>query len=371
MADEEGQTPPPAEEIPADDPGEGIPPPPPADETPAAAEPPADPPSDDASATSPPEQSNASPAASPRKKHRKRGDLQLEHARIGFMGAGKMTESLVDGLIAHGNIPPKHIFVAAPSKKNLETFKNKGCHASKRLIDIFSKYDCDVIFLCFHGSVIKNAFKQGGSRPFPITTNYIPFQKHPIYILSLVSGVDLKEIKECLLNPEHPERYILEMHRVMINTASAFGKGMVAVDCEPDSSKLSNPIRTLLQSLTPENQNQRLEYVPEGQMDAACAVGGSGLAFSYYFIGALADGAFKCGLSKPLALKFASKTTLCAAQVMIDSGKHPSELRDDVTAPAGAAVFGIHILDRAEVASGITAAVEASHRRAEELSQAD
>ena len=368
MADEENQSP-----TPAETPAEGVDPEaPPAAEGAPVAEPTEPAPSEDASATSPESPApEASPAGSQRKKHRKKGDLQLEHARIGFLGAGKMTESIVDGLLAHGNIPARHIFVAAPSKKNLQTFKDKGCHASKRLIDIFSRYDCDVIFLCFHGSVIKNAFKQGGSRPFPITTNYIPNQKHPIYILSLVSGVTLSEIKECLLNPEHPDRYILEMHRIMINTASAFGQGLVAVDVEPDSSKLTNPIRTLLSSLTPDTQNQRLEYVPEGQMDAACAVGGSGLAFAYYFLGALADGAFKCGLTKPLAVKFASKTALCAAQVMIESGKHPAELRDDTTSPGGAAIFGIHILDRAEVASGITAAVEASYRRAEELSQAD
>jgi len=366
MADEEGQSPPTPME--PTEGGESEAPPPaesaPAETTEAAA------PSEDASAQSP-QSPEASPAPATRKKHRKKGDLQLEHARIGFLGAGKMTESIVDGLMAHGNIPSRHIFVAAPSKKNLQHFKDKGCHASRRLIDIFAKYDCDVIFLCFHGSVVKNAFKQGGSRPFPITTNYIPNQKHPIYILSCVSGVTLDEIKECLLNPEHPDRYILEMHRIMVNTASSVGQGLVAVDVEPDSNKLTNPIRTLLQSLTPESQNIRLEYVPEGQMDAACAVGGSGLAFSYYFISALADGAFKCGLTRPLSLKFASKTALCAAQVMIESGKHPSELRDDAVAPGGSAIYGIHILDRAEVASGITAAVEAAYRRAEELSQAD
>lgn len=68
-----------------------------------------------------------------------------------------------------------------------------------------------------------------------------------------------------------------------------------------------------------------------------------------------------------MALKFAAKTALCASQCLIESGKHPSELRDDVTAPSGAAIFGIHVLDRAEVASGVTAAIEAAHKRASEL----
>lgn len=139
--------------------------------------------SPDASVTSPdgqstnPEAAEATPtsSASPamRKKHRKKGDLELEHARVGFLGAGKMTESIVDGLIKSGIIPTKHIFVSAPSKKNLEHFKNLGCHASRRSMDIFARYDCDVVFLCFHGSVIKNCIKQGGSRPFPLCTNFV------------------------------------------------------------------------------------------------------------------------------------------------------------------------------------------------------
>ena len=104
-------------------------------------------------------------------------------------------------------------------------------------------------------------------------------------------------------------------------------------------------------------------------MDAACSIGGSGLAFSYYFINALADGAFKCGLARPLALKLAAKTALCTAKSVIESSRHPSEMRDDVTAPGGSAVFGIHILDKAEVASGVTAAVEAAHKRAIQMAR--
>src|SRR5258708_4246698 len=113
----------------------------------------------------------------------------------------------------------------------------------------------------------------------------------------------------------------------MVNTAVAFGLGICGIDCEPDSNRLTPPIRSLLTSIA------KLEFVPEAQMDAACAIGGSGLAFSYYFINALTDGDFKCGLTRNIALKFASKTALCAATCLIESGKHPSELRDDVTSP--------------------------------------
>lgn len=207
--------------------------------------------------------------------------------------------------------------------------------------------------------VINECFKHGGLRPMALTVNYIPNMKHTLYILSLISGFNLDQIKQTLLNPEHPDKYKLEMHRVMLNSACAYGLGICAIDVEPDSSKLSPILRTMLSSMS------KLEYVPEAQIDAACAIGGSGLAFAYYFINAMADGAFKVGLSRQMALKFAAKTVQSAAQSLLETGKHPGELRDSVCSPKGPAIYGIHVLDKADVSSGITAAIEAAHKRAQ------
>jgi len=284
----------------------------------------------DASADKPPEEKKASedkkaaegaPPAddkskTPEKKEEKKdskgsskrkGKVELTEAKIGFLGAGKMAMAIIQGLIKYAKVDPKKIHVSAKTTKNLEAMKGIGCHITKRNYDIFAKYDCDVVFLCFHGSVIKQCYKTGGSRPHPLTTNYIPNMKHPLYVLSLVSGVTLDQIKACLLNPEHPEKYILEMHRICLNTASAYGIGLGAIDVEADDKKCSPIVRDILSTVS------KLEYIPENQMDAACALGGQGLAFVYYYINALADGAFKMGLNRPTAVKFAAKTAQCAA----------------------------------------------------------
>lgn len=294
---------------------------------------------------------------------RKLGQLKLDDAKIGIIGAGKIADALVQGFINYGKIQATKIHVAAPSTKNLENFKNYGCHVTKRNIDIFGRYDCDIIFVCVHGAVVRRCFKTGGSRPAALCTNYVPYMRHPLYIVSLVSGATVDQLKQTLINPDHPDKYVIESHRVMVNTAAMYGLGLVAVDCEPDSKRLSSCLRQLLSSIG------RLEYVPENQMDAACAIGGSGLAFSYFFISALSDGAFKMGLSRQMALRFAAKTLQCAAQTQLESGKHPSELKDDVCAPSGAAVYGVHVLNKADVASGIAAAIEAAHKRASELAE--
>lgn len=294
---------------------------------------------------------------------RKLGQLKLEDAKIGIMGAGKIADALVQGFINYGKVQANRIHVAAPTSKNLENFKNYGCHVSKRNIDLFGRYDCDIIFICVHGSVVRKCFKHGGTRPAALCTNYVPYMRHPLYIISLVSGATVDQLKQTLINPDHPGKYLIEQHRVMINTAAMYGLGLCAIDCEPDSKKLSPCLRQLLSSVG------KLEYVPESQMDAACAIGGSGLAFSYFFISALSDGAFKMGLSRQMALRFAAKTLQCAAQTQLESGKHPSELKDDVCAPSGAAVYGVHVLNKADVASGISAAIEAAHKRASELAE--
>lgn len=267
-----------------------------------------------------------------------------------------MTDCIVNGLMSHANVEASRIFIAAPSNKNLEKFKAKGIKTSNRSIEIFGRFDCDVIFLCMHGSVVAGAYKLGGTRPHPITVNYIPNMRHPQHVLSLVTGFGLDKIKAALLNPEHPDKYLMEMHRVVLNAACAFGQGICAVDCEPDSKKLSPLVRSVLSSIA------TLEYVPDSQMDAACAITGSGLAFSYYIMQAMADGAFKMGLERPMAVRLAGKTLRCAAKSQLESGKHPNELRDAVCSPKGAAIYGVHALDKADVASGITGAIEAAHK---------
>lgn len=275
-----------------------------------------------------------------------------------------MAEAIVDGIVEYGQIKPSQIFVASPSGRNLDRFKAKNIKVSKRPYEIFSRYDCDIIFLCFHGKVIKECYSGDPDRPRSFCVNYIPNMKHPLYILSMVSGCTLDEIKACMLNPDHPEKYVIEAHRVMINAACAYGLGLVAVDVEVDSKKLSSPIRTLLSKLG------KLEFIPKEQMDAACACGGYGLAFSYNFINSLVDGGLKVGLSKELAQKFAARTAHSGARTLLESGLHPDELRDQVITPGGAAMEGIHHLEKSEFSHAVAAAIETAFARAKTLASA-
>lgn len=183
---------------------------------------------------------NASKGSRSRTRRGKSGqEVDFATAKIGFLGAGKVSESIVNGLINVAKVDPGRIYISAPSTKNSGRLKEKGCHVTKRNIDLFARYDCDIVFLACHGSVISQCYKTGGRRPHPLTVNFIPNMKHPLIILSCVSGFNCKEIKKVLLNPEHPDKYMLQMHRVVVNSASSYGVGIACVDVDPDSSKLS------------------------------------------------------------------------------------------------------------------------------------
>ena len=189
-----------------------------------------------------------------------------------------------------------------------------------------------------------------------------PTLKKPIHVLSLISGWDINSIKAVLLNPEHPKKYQAGGASHQCECGRRLRRGHRVDRCGPGVEEaVLTVVRTLLSSVG------SLEHVNSEQMDAACAVTGAGLAFSYYFTQAMADGAFKMGLARPMANKFAAKIMESAALAVLESGKHPSELKDNVCGAGGPAIYGIHILDKAEAASGIAAAVEASFKRSQEL----
>lgn len=154
---------------------------------------------------------------------------------------------------------------------------------------------------------------------------------------------------------------MLFMHRIMLNIGVGYGLGMGALDVEPDSKQCSPIVRDLLSSIT------KLDYFPEASMDAACAVGGNGLAICYYFIASLADGGFKMGLNKMMAIKLATKALQSAAQCLLESNKHACELQDSVTSQGGPAIYGMHVMDKADCSSGFQTAIEGSYRRLKEL----
>ncbi|HHX77474.1 MAG TPA: pyrroline-5-carboxylate reductase, partial [Firmicutes bacterium] len=150
--------------------------------------------------------------------------------------------------------------------------------------------------------------------------------------------------------------------RIMPNTPCLVGAGMVVI--APGKDIDDDEVTAVKKLLEPVG---RVIVLAEKQLDAVTGLSGSGPAYVFAFIEALADGGVKAGLNKETALLLSAQTVLGAAQMMLKTGEHPSVLKDRVTSPGGTTIEGLSVLEKGCFRGNILAAVEAAARRSREL----
>jgi pyrroline-5-carboxylate reductase len=174
-------------------------------------------------------------------------------------------------------------------------------------------------------------------------------------VISLAAGVRLESMEAIA-----PARFL----RVMTNTPSAILRGATAIarGARTAPNDLSRA-RSIFDAV-----GVTVE-VNEDQIDAVTALAGSGPAFVYTVIEALANGGIKAGLASDVAWVLATHTVIGAAQLAAETGKSPEELRRMVVTPGGTTAAGLAEMERLETAEGLIAAVEAATRRGREMAQ--
>jgi pyrroline-5-carboxylate reductase len=150
--------------------------------------------------------------------------------------------------------------------------------------------------------------------------------------------------------------------RIMPNTPALISRGVIVMAVPPEVSE--EKARELERILGAAGMVDRLE---EKYLDAVTGLSGSGPAFVYLFIEALADGGVRTGLPRDKALRYAAQTVLGSAAMVKETGKHPGELKDMVTSPAGTTIAGIAALENGAFRGIIMNAVEAAYRRSREM----
>jgi pyrroline-5-carboxylate reductase len=148
----------------------------------------------------------------------------------------------------------------------------------------------------------------------------------------------------------------------MPNTPALISKGMIALAASPEVP--AEKITELEKILKGAGDVDRLD---ERYLDAVTALSGSGPAFVYIFIEALADGGVRAGLPRDKALRYAAQTVLGSAAMVQETGKHPGELKDMVTSPGGTTIAGVAALENGAFRGTVMQAVEAAWRRSTEL----
>ena len=174
-------------------------------------------------------------------------------------------------------------------------------------------------------------------------------------LVSMAGGLSMEKIRQ-MAGGDYP------VIRIMPNTPVSVGSGVILFDCTDNVS--AEDIEDFKASMAKAGIVDRL---PESLIDAGSALAGSGPAYADMFIEALADGGVACGLPRDKAMIYAAQMLMGAAQLMLESGKHPGQLKDAVCSPGGSTIAGVHALESRGFRAACMEAVEAGYKRSREL----
>ena len=169
-------------------------------------------------------------------------------------------------------------------------------------------------------------------------------------LVSMAAGLTIAQIQQ-MAGQKYP------VIRIMPNTPVAVREGVVLY--ETSANVTADMMDGFLNMMS---QAGKLFHLEESLMDVGAAVSGCGPAYAYLILDAMADGGVACGLPRPDAVRFAAQTLLGAAQMVLETGKHPDQLKNDVCSPGGSTIQGVRTLEqravRAEVMDAVIAACE-------------
>ena len=177
----------------------------------------------------------------------------------------------------------------------------------------------------------------------------------PFVLVTMAAGLTISAIRE-MAGGEYP------VIRIMPNTPAAIGEGMILYTLSENVSATAE--KAFLAALA---EAGRLSPLPEHLMDAGSAVSGCGPAFVDLFIEALADGGVACGLPRAQAMELAAQMVLGSAKLVLESGKHPGQLKDAVCSPGGTTIQGVRALEEAGFRGSVMDAVIAAYEKTLDL----
>ncbi len=261
---------------------------------------------------------------------------------IGFIGGGAMAEAIIKGLIKVGHESDK-IIVSDKSAQRLNYLHDKlGVTITEKKDEIFTK--AEVIILAVKPQNLPEVAKE--------VSNVMTSDR---LIISILAGVSTATLEKQL---PLGARII----RVMPNTPALVGAGTTVLTAGTKATKNDLEIaEKIFQAVG------HVTVLPENMLNAVTGLSGSGPAYIYLVIEALADGGVMAGLTRDVAMKLAVDTVKGAAEMVEKLEIHPGRLKDMVTSPAGTTIYGMMQLEKAGVRGSFMEAVVKAAERAENL----
>ena len=263
--------------------------------------------------------------------------------KLGFIGCGNMASAIMSGIISNGLIQADEIIgadVFAPSKEKAKA--TLGIQIAESNIEVVQKADAFVLSIKpqFYAQVIAEI------------KDYV---KENQIIITLAPGKTLDWLEEQFGKP-------VKVVRTMPNTPAMVQEGMTAACAS--TSVTTEELAYVCDILKAFGE---VEVVPEKLMDAVVAVSGSSPAYVFMMIEAMADAAVAEGMPRNQAYKFAAKAVMGSAKMVLETGKHPGELKDMVCSPGGTTIEAVRVLEECGFRNAVIEAMKACEEKSKKL----
>ncbi|KHE67758.1 pyrroline-5-carboxylate reductase [Halobacillus sp. BBL2006] len=265
--------------------------------------------------------------------------------KLGFIGCGQMGQAMIQGMIDAGLVEAEQIAATALSDETIDFVSDEyGIQISadnKRLAR-----ESDILFLAVKPYVYQGVIQEIREEVRDDTV-----------VVTVAAGITLDAMKEAFGRN-------VKVIRSMPNTPSLVGAGM-SVLC-PNDFVTKQELAEVLEVFESFGE---AEVIEEKLMDAVPAVSGSSPAFVYMFIEAMADGAVNEGFPRDKAYKLAAQSVMGAAKMVLETGRHPGDLKDAVCTPGGTTIAGVTKLEESGLRNAVIQTMGACTERSRQLAK--
>ena len=266
--------------------------------------------------------------------------------KMACIGAGQMAEALIGGLLAAKIAEPADVWATDPSEQRRDLIKQRfgirvgaDNHEAVRW--------ADTVLLAVKPQVLG-----------PVLTDLSSSLSGRL-VVSIAAGITIQYVSDRLSAGARVVRVMPNAPAMVREGMSVLAFGATVTDADKAI------VRTMFESVG------RVALVDEPLMDAVTGLSGSGPAYIFMAIEALADGGVKMGLPRAVAELLAAQTAVGAARTILETGEHPGRLKDRVASPGGTTIAGLHQLELGGLRASLMAAVRAATERARELGQSN
>ena len=267
----------------------------------------------------------------------------MKSGRIAVIGGGNMGEALAQGMVKADFAPLEAIVIAEPVEARARYLRDT--HGFEVVAEGSAAVaGAGMVLVAVKPQVLGAVLEQLKGA---VTGAHL--------VVSIVAGAPTRRFTEMFGDGAR-------IVRVMPNTPALVGSGAAAL-CAGGAATPEDLARArgMLESVG------RAVEVPESLMDAVTGLSGSGPAYVFQFIEALADGGVQMGLPREEAMLLAAQTVMGSALMLIETGEHPGRLKDMVASPGGTTIAGLHALENGGMRAAVMNAVVAAAKRSEEL----